>query len=89
MVIQPPIAVTTTRHARMRRHCSTICIVLVLARLAPAITLADPAPPAATHATASAPPATTVPLAVYVCPTRELCGTATPTIRVAPHDTVP
>jgi hypothetical protein len=89
MTIRPQTAVNTTRHARMRRHCSIICVALVVARFTPAITLAEPAPSTPVRATAStAPSATTFPLSVYVCPTRDLCGTVTVTISVAPRDTV-
>jgi hypothetical protein len=93
MVNQPRTAVMTTRHARVRRHCSTICIALVIARFTPAITLTEPAPPATAHATAQAtasatPATTTLPLAVYLCPTQDLCGTVTATITVAPRDTL-
>ena len=89
MVIQPQTAVDTTRHARVRRHCSTICIALVVARFTPAITLAGPVSPDAAHVAASvAPAASTLHLSARFCLSQERCGSLAATISVAPRDTV-
>ena len=87
MVIQPQAAANTTRHARVRRHCSIICIALLVARFTPAITLTEPSPTAAEHATDATVLTATFPLSVYLCPSKELCGTVSVTITVAPRDT--
>jgi hypothetical protein len=88
MVSQPKTAVmTTTRDSRVRRHCSTICIALVVARFTPAITLAGPASPdPVPEAVSTMPAATTVYLVARVCPLPEQCGTITATISTAPRD---
>jgi hypothetical protein len=91
MVSQPKAAATTTtRDSRVRRHCSTICIALVVARFTPAITLAGPAWPGAVPEAVSAVSAgATVYLVARVCPSAEQCGTITATNSTAPRDTTP
>jgi hypothetical protein len=88
MVIQPQAAARITRHPHVRRHCSIICIALIVARFTPAITLTEPSPTAAEHATDSAVLTATFPLSVYLCPSQEFCGMVSVTISVAPRDTV-
>ena len=85
MVIQPQTGVDTTRHARVRRHCSTICIALVVARFTPASTLAGPVSPDAAHVAASAAPAaSTLYLSARFCLLQERCGSLAATITPGP-----
>jgi hypothetical protein len=87
MASQPEAVVTTTRHSRVRRHCSTICIALVVARYTPAMTLTGPTSPDPVHETVSAAPAAaTLYLFARFCPSQERCGAITATISDAPQD---
>ncbi|MDQ6633813.1 MAG: hypothetical protein M3Z10_03540 [Gemmatimonadota bacterium] len=88
MVVQPQAAARIRRHSHVRRHCSIICIALIVARFTPAITLTEPSPTGAEHVTDSAVLTAIFPLSVYLCPSQELCGTVSVTISVAPRDTV-
>ena len=88
MLIRPQAAANTTRRARVRRHCSIVCIALIVARFTSAITITESSPTAAEHAMDATALTATFPLSDYFCPTKELCGTVSVTITVAPHDTV-
>ena len=88
MLIQPQTAANTTRRARVRRHCSVVCIALIVARFTSAITITESSPTGAEHATDAAAFTATFPLSAYFCPGKELRGTVSVTITVAPRDTV-
>jgi hypothetical protein len=77
----------TSRRGRLRRHCSTVCIAMVVARFMPAIALVEPVPPVAMHASPITPALGTFHLSAYLCASRELCGSAAATISLAPQDT--
>jgi hypothetical protein len=90
MISQPEAAVVTTRSSHARRHCSTICIALVVARFTPAITLANPVSPDEAHAPVSmnAPASAALYLSAHVCASQERCHSIVATISVAPRDSV-
>lgn len=90
MISQPRAAVVTTRSSRVRRHCSTICIALVVARFTPAITLAGPVSPDDAYAPVStgAPASAVLYLSAHVCPLQDRCASIVATISVAPQDSV-
>ena len=71
-----------TRRARVRRHCSTLCIAVVVARFMPAIALVEPEPRIAVLASPAMEAAATFFLSAHFCPARGVCGSATATISV-------
>jgi hypothetical protein len=75
-----------TRRACVRRHCSTLCIAMVVARFMPAIALVEPAPPVAAHALSDARPSTVLQLTAHLCMSRGTCGSATATVSIAARD---
>jgi hypothetical protein len=79
----------TSRRGPLRRHCSTVCIAIVVARFTPAVALVEPMPPAAMHAAPTMAGLATLHLSAYLCASREFCGSATATINIAPQDAAP
>ncbi|MFL5605497.1 MAG: hypothetical protein ACJ8AD_03545 [Gemmatimonadaceae bacterium] len=87
MISQSEATVMPTRTSRVRRHCSTICIALVVARFTPAITVARAVPPEGAPVVAAAAPAMFY-LSAQLCPTQERCGSIAATFTVAPGEAV-
>jgi hypothetical protein len=87
MTSQAEATVMPTRTSRVRRHCSTICIALVVARFTPAITVARAVPPEGVPL-ATAPAAAMFYLSAQFCPAQERCGSVAATFIVAPGETV-
>jgi hypothetical protein len=79
----------TSGRGRLRRHCSTVCIAMVVARFTPTIALVEPMPPTAMHVSPIMPAVAKLHLSAYLCASRELCGSATATISVAATDATP
>jgi hypothetical protein len=79
----------TSRRGHLRRHCSTVCIAMVVARFTPAIALVEPMPPTAMHVSPIMPAVATLHLSAYFCASRELCGSGTATIKVVTKDATP
>jgi hypothetical protein len=75
-----------TRRASVRRHCSTLCIAMVVARFVPAIALVEPAPPVAARAPSDARPSTVLQVTAHLCTSSGSCGSATATVSVAARD---
>jgi hypothetical protein len=79
----------TARRGPVRRHCFTVCIAIVVARFTPAVALVEPTPQAAMHAPPAMPAPATLRLSAYLCASRELCGSATATLSLAPRGATP